>query len=127
MQTSRKPIPLDLRNQILREYLSGSMSASDIAFHYGISPKTISVWVHRHVTKSERYVSLLHGKVLNEDNMSRKVYTNPSEETEILRREVRTLRQQLRQVQLEKLALKTLVDIAEEQGICLRKKSGAKQ
>lgn len=37
------------------------------------------------------------------------------------------LRHQLEKSEMEKLALNTLIDIAEEQGIQIRKKSGAKQ
>ena len=37
------------------------------------------------------------------------------------------LQRQLEKSEMEKLALNTLIDIAEEQGIQIRKKSGAKQ
>ena len=127
MSKSNKPIALELRNQILREYLTGNVSTAGVASRYGISPNTIGTWLRRYVYPPKKYVPLCRRQDLNEENMAKKIYTNPSEEAEILRREVKALQQQLRQVQLEKLALKTLIDIAEEQGICLRKKSGAKQ
>ena len=48
-------------------------------------------------------------------------------ENAALRKRVKELEERLRYTELQNLALTTMIDIAEEQGIRIRKKSGAKQ
>jgi hypothetical protein len=59
--------------------------------------------------------------------MARKKSLSPMDENEALRRRVKELEERLRFSELQNLALNTMIDIAEEQGIDIRKKSGAKQ
>ena len=48
-------------------------------------------------------------------------------ENAALRKRVKELEERLRYTELQNLTLTTMIDIAEEQGIRIRKKSGAKQ
>lgn len=59
--------------------------------------------------------------------MAKAKKTDPSEENALLKQRIRDLEAQLHQSELKNLALNTMIDIAEEQGIKIRKKSGAKQ
>ncbi len=59
--------------------------------------------------------------------MPRKKETSPRDENEQLKRRIKDLEERLRFSELQNLALNTMIDIAEEQGIDIRKKSGAKQ
>lgn len=59
--------------------------------------------------------------------MARKKSLSPMDENEALRRRVKELEERLRFSELQNLALNTMIDIAEEQGVDIRKKSGAKQ
>ena len=53
--------------------------------------------------------------------------TPPEEEIEALKKRLKELEGCLPYAELQNLALNTMIDIAEEQGIQFRKKSGAKQ
>ena len=59
--------------------------------------------------------------------MSRKKTESPMDENEALKRRIKELEERLRFSELQNLALNTMIDIAEEQGIEIRKKSGARQ
>ena len=59
--------------------------------------------------------------------MARTKKQSPEEENEGLKKRVKELEDRLRYAELQNLALNTMIDIAEEQGIRIRKKSGAKQ
>ena len=74
----------------------------------------------------EKSVSLQSEPTPLED-MARKKALSPAEENETLKRRVKELEERLRFSELQNLALNTMIDIAEEQGIEIRKKSGARQ
>ena len=66
-------------------------------------------------------------EAIKTEDMARKKSLSPMDENEALRRRVKELEERLRFSELQNLALNTMIDIAEEQGIDIRKKSGAKQ
>lgn len=130
MKRTNSRVPRTLRNQILREYLTSDLSASEIAARYDISPKTIDTWKHRYVYQKERVPLLKRQETTsnNSNDMNRKKdNTSYSPEVMELKEEIRKLQVALRQSELERLALDTMIDIAEEQGIRIRKKTGAKR
>jgi hypothetical protein len=65
-----------------------------------------------------------------DEDMAKKAVQESVDQTALIeaqRRQIEKLEKQLKYSQDKVLALNTLIDIAEEQGIRIRKKSGAKQ
>lgn len=121
----RKQTPKDVREKIVREYLSGQEPASAIALRYDVPVGNIHQWVHRYAYK-EKTVSL-PAEPTKEEIMARTKKEPAEAENAALRKRVKELEERLRYTELQNLALTTMIDIAEEQGIRIRKKSGAKQ
>ena len=67
---------------------------------------------------------LAHERAIVE--MAQSIREEDAERQQLLA-QITGLQRQLEKSEMEKLALNTLIDIAEEQGIQIRKKSGAKQ
>jgi len=118
MRISRVFTPKEKRDEIVAAYLSGANSYEELGKYYGVAPQTIKVWVSRY-RKSGKVVSLQPDTNPFED-MSRKKKEEKS--PEVLQLEAR-----IRELELQNLALNTLIDVAERNGIEIRKKSGAKQ
>ena len=105
------------RLAILHEYETSDLTGAEIA--YGIkSASTISTW------KNRLYNSKKSSTFAGENKRSRAM---EDAERQQLLAQITVLQRQLEKSEMEKLALNTLIDIAEEQGIQIRKKSGAKQ
>ncbi len=113
-QTSRSK-----RDEIISNYLTGENSYEELGSYYGISPSVIRTWVCRY-RKSKNFVSLQSESNPVED-MTRKKKT-PEKSPEIASLEAR-----IRELELQNLALNTLIVVAERNGIEIRKKSGAKR
>jgi transposase-like protein len=125
MRRTRNVYPKSLRDEIVRVYLTGDNSYEELANQYGVPLTNLHTWVWRY-RNSENVVSLQPESIKTED-MARKKSLSPMDENEALRRRVKELEERLRFSELQNLALNTMIDIAEEQGIDIRKKSGAKQ
>ena len=111
-------IPVEKRNEIMREYLTSDLSYRELSEKHHIKPDTIQKWLQRHLYR-ENVISLpSHNKSIAD--MSRK--KNESESAEIS-----SLKARIRELEQQNLALNTLIDVAERNGIDIRKKSGAKQ
>ena len=111
--------PKEKRGEIVSAYLSGENSYDELGKYYGVSPKTIRVWVSR-FRKSGKNVVSLHAVTKPAEDMARKKREEKSPE-------VLLLESRIRELELQNLALNTLIDVAERNGIEIRKKSGAKQ
>ena len=111
--------PKEKRAEIISAYLSGENSYDELGKYYGVSPKTIRVWVSR-FRKSGKNVVSLHAGTKPAEDMARKKREEKSPE-------VLLLEARIRELELQNLALNTLIDVAERNGIEIRKKSGAKQ
>ena len=111
-------IPREKKAEIISAYLTGENSYEELGEYYGVSPQNIRLWVHRH-RKSKKVVSLQSETKPSED-MARKKKAEKSPD-------VLALEARIRELELQNLALKTLIDVAEKNGIDIRKKSGAKQ
>ena len=110
--------PKEKRAEIISAYLTGDNSYEELGNYYGVNPQNIRMWVCRH-RKSKNVVSLQADTKPLED-MARKKKEEKSPE-------VLLLEARIRELELQNLALNTLIDVAERNGIEIRKKSGAKQ
>ena len=118
MRILRKFTPKEKRDEIVAAYLGGENSYEELGKYYNVEPQTIKVWVSRY-RKSKNVVSLQADTKPLED-MARKKKEEKSPE-------VLALEARVRELELQNLALNTLIDVAEKNGIDIRKKSGAKQ
>ena len=118
------------RMAIVHEYETSSFTCAELAVKYGLKyPSLITKWRKR-LQKSPVYlqnsrkcctfVPEMKPIVANDEPMKKRT---PEE----LEAEVKRLTKELEWAKLQNKALNTLIDIAEEQGIRIRKKSGAKQ
>lgn len=113
-----------MRIKIVREFMLGNESAEDFAARHQMSRMTLHQWVHR--LKDEiKCVPLPTSQA--ENTMSPKKKAHLELEKLPLEEQLKELKNRLREAELENLALNTMIDIAEEQGMQIRKKSGAKQ
>jgi len=110
--------PKEKRDEIVVSYLTGDNSVEELADYYKVKAVTIRTWIRRY-RDLQKVVSLQ-----SESNpivdMSHKKKDEKS--PEVLQLEAR-----IRELELQNLALNTLIDVAERNGIEIRKKSGAKQ
>ena len=101
---------------------------------YGLpSTNLLSSWIHSCLSPleiHEKCASLPRETVQMDNEMAEKETHSVAELTALVeaqRKQIEKLEKQLKYSQDKNLALNTLIDIAEEQGIKIRKKSGAKQ
>ncbi len=107
------------RDEIISIYLTGENSYEELGKYYGVNPAKIRMWVSRY-RKSKNVVSL-QSESNPAGDMARKKKEEPQSP------EIAQLQARIRELELQNLALNTLIDVAEENGIAIRKKSGAKQ
>ena len=126
----KSPYSLEERIRIVREFETSNLSLREIGEKYGIKdPNLISTWRRRYVKES----SDLEISGRNSTFVSESPKGLPSESVmkkqtpEELEAEIQRLTKELEWARLQNKALNTLIDIAESQGIRIRKKSGAKQ
>ena len=111
--------PKERHREIVAAYLTGDNSYEELADYYKMDASTIRTWVSRY-RKSENVVSLQSEPQPVEDMPRKKKEAEKS--ADILALEAR-----VRELELQNLALNTLIDVAERNGIEIRKKSGARQ
>ena len=126
-----------LRRSICIEYMQSGMSRKEIALKYDLpSTNTLSSWINSCLSPleiHEKCASLPRETVQTDCDMPNKGKEAPMDVSamsaliEAQRKQIEKLEKQLKYSQDKNLALNTLIDIAEEQGIRIRKKSGAKQ
>lgn len=110
---------LEERKKIVNEYETSELSASEIAYKYGLSsPSVLFMWRSR-LRESEKVITFATENKI-------KVSMQDSERKAYERRIVE-LEKRLRKAEMQNMALNTMIDIAEEQGLPIRKKSGGKQ
>ena len=114
----RTQYPKSLRHEIVRVYLTGENSYEELASIYNVPITNVRTWVARY-RHSINVVSLRSETNPIEDMARRK---KEEKSAEVLQLETR-----IRELELQNLALNTLIDVAERNGIEIRKKSGAKQ
>ena len=123
-----------LKRSICIEYMQSGMSRKEISMKYNLpSVNTLSSWINSCLSPleiHEKCASLPRETVETDTDMSnQKVHQVVDQDAliETQRKQIEKLEKQLKYSQDRVLALNTLIDIAEEQGIRIRKKSGAKQ
>ena len=119
MKQMYQTTPKEKREEIVVAYLTGDNSFEELAEYYKVKASTIRTWVTRY-RQSKKVVPLPSETDLKEDIARKKKDTEKS--ADILALEAR-----IRELELQNLALNTLIDVAERNGIEIRKKSGAKQ
>lgn len=111
------------RLMIIKEYETGTATLAEVAKKYGLQkPSVISMWKIRlqNPKKSCNFAAGNDTKVVDEKPMSEKTKAE-------LEAELAKVKKELEWSKLQTKALETMIEIAEEQGIQIRKKSGAKQ
>jgi len=126
-----------LRRSICIEYMQSGVSRKEIALKYNLpSVNTLASWINSCLSPleiHEKCASLPPVTVQMDSDMANKGEEKPMDVSamsaliEAQRKQIEKLEKQLKYSQDKNLALNTLIDIAEEQGIKIRKKSGAKQ
>ena len=122
----RSLFTLEERIKIAQEYLLGNQSASQLCAKYGVGDRsTIYKWCSRYVS-SQKYLPNSKKSSIFAGEIKTGIVMNDPERQQ-LERQIADLERRLQKEQMKNLALNTLIDVAEEQGIQIRKKSGAKQ
>jgi transposase-like protein len=120
---------MDLKTQIITEYLTQGAGFRKLAAKYGISRTTICKWVAIHqgihnlrpTEKQKRYST-------SSMNSSPKKLSSQEQSVEALQQKIAALEKQLEWEKLRSEALDTMIDIAEKDlNIPIRKKPGAQQ
>jgi transposase-like protein len=123
------------REQIVRAYLNSGDTIEEAAKRYGVSARSLKRWlkIHRQGVRRVEKALFLQEKKQEQKPAEMKPQT-PEEELVYLRKELDKAQQELTEAkralatsELRNEALNTLIDIAERQGIKIRKNSGAKR
>jgi len=121
---------MDIKNQVIREYLGGGTSYRKLSAKYGMSRDVINKWVMVHQgihnlppcdQQQKYYISAM--------NSSKKKAINEQQQTfDALQQKIAILEKQLQWEKLRADALDTMINIAEKQlNVPIRKKSGNQQ
>ena len=123
-----------LKRSICIEYMQSGMSRKEIALKYNLpSVGTLSGWINSCLSPleiHEKCASLPLETVQMDNEMAKEEIHNVAELTALVeaqRKQIEKLEKQLKYSQDKNLALNTLIDVIEEQGIKVRKKAGVKQ
>ena len=130
---SRRKFSRALKRAICIEYMQSGQSRQEISVKYDLpNVNTLSSWINSCLTPleiHEKCASLPPYNAQPDTEMEKNVTESTDQSTLIaaLQKQIEKLEKDLKKSQDKNLALNTLIDIAEEQGIRRRKKSGAKQ
>ncbi len=134
---SRTKISRALKRSICIEYMQSGKSRKEIALKYNLpSTNLLSSWINSCLSPleiHEKCASLPPVILETEDVMAKTKHEEPMDASamsaliEAQRKLIAKLEKDLKFSKDKVLALNTLIDIAEEQGLKIRKKSGAKQ
>lgn len=120
---------MDLKEQIITEYLTQGCGFRKLAAKYGISRTTICKWVLIHQGIHNLPATEKQHKYSNSSmNSSPNKSTATDRQTEELQQKIAALEKQLQWQKLRGDALDTMINIAEKQlNIQIRKKPGTQQ
>ena len=123
-----------LKRSICIEYMQSGMSRKEIALKYNLpSTNLLSAWIQSCLSPleiHEKCASLPRETVQLDDNMAKDIVQQSADQSALIeaqRRQIEKLEKQLKYSQDKVLALNTLIDVIEEQGIKVRKKAGVRQ
>lgn len=118
------------RISIANEYYTTDASSKEICQKYGISSHTVLCnWVKKYVKDMkipEKVLPLSHRPASRISAGPSSDMAITSKETKELKSRIAELEKALKWEQMRSHALETMIEIAEEQGMKVRKKSGAK-
>ena len=133
----RQKFSRSLKRSICIEYMQSGKSRKEIALKYNLpSVNTLASWINSCLSPleiHEKCASLQPVTVQMDSNMAQKKEEAPMDVAamsaliEAQRKQIEKLEKQLKYNQDKNLALNTLIDVIEEQGIKVRKKAGVKQ
>lgn len=121
---------MDLKAQIITEYLTRGCGFRELAAKYGISRTTICKWVAIHqgihnLPPTEKQVKYSTSSM---NSSTKKTSEQHSEEQQALQQKIALLEKQLQWEKLRADALDTMINVAEKQlNISIRKKPGTQQ
>ena len=130
LRRTKSKFTQEQRLAIIEEYEKGTLTGKEIAQKYGFrSPSLIFNWRERLLNPHQRLRKLEKNRTFAAEIAPQVADDVPMKKQtpEELEAEVKRLTKELEWPKLQNKALNTLIDIAEEQGILIRKKSGAKQ
>jgi transposase-like protein len=121
---------MDIKTQVIQDYLAGGTSYRQLSAKYGMSRDVINKWVMIHqgihnlpLTKKQQQYS-----VYSMSNKYSKSNPEHQQSTEALQQKIDALEKQLEWEKLRVEALDTMINIAEKDlNISLRKKPDAQQ
>lgn len=117
--TGHSRFTLEERKSIVKEYEESALSASELCKKYGIgAPTTLYTWRSQLQESEKNCIFAAENDIkVSMQDPERKAYE----------RRIAELEKRLHKAEMQNMALNTMLDIAEEQGLPIRKKSGAKQ
>lgn len=127
---STKRPKMDIKQQVITEYLTQGIGYRQLEKKYGVSRTTISKWVQIHqgihnIAPNEKQKKYYLNTMRNKDHKNKA--EQPEKLTE-LEQKIALLEKQLTWEKLRADALDTMINIAEKQlDITIRKKSGTQQ
>ena len=134
---SRTKFSRGLKRSICIEYMQSGKSRKEIALKYNLpSTNLLSSWINSCLSPleiHEKCASLQPVTVQMDSGMAKEKNEKPMDVAamsaliEAQRKQIEKLEKQLKYSQDKNLALNTLIDVIEEQGIKVRKKAGVKQ
>jgi len=126
-----------LKRSICIEYMQSGKSRKEIAIKYDLpSVNLLSAWIQSCLSPleiHEKCASLQPVTVQTDNDMAQKKEETPMDVAamsaliEAQKKQIAKLEKDLKYSQDKNLALNTLIDVIEEQGIKVRKKAGVKQ
>lgn len=116
------------REFIVMDYLHSNDTVADVAKKHGVSDRALTMWLKKH-RESHRRVqkALFLQEQTKEPNPVEMKPQSIEEENASLKKELEQVKRALAMSELKNEALNTMIDLAEKQGIKIRKNSGAKQ
>lgn len=135
----RRSFSRAFKRAVAAEYIKSGKSRQEIAMKYGLpNLQSVSSWVSSYLTPYEIETKCVSLQLEEPSKMQamgeeKQKLASPSSvpdlssTVEMLQKQISRLEAKLKRSEDKNLALNTMIDIAEEQGIRIRKKSGAKQ
>ena len=107
------------RMRIVHEYETSDLTYAELAKKYGLSSASIVAKWRDRLQNSSKNVTFVAEK-----GKPRKMTDSERKELES---QIADLKERLHKSEMHNLALEALIEVAEEQGLAIRKKCGAKQ
>ena len=116
------------RELIVNDYLHGNDTVAEVAKKHGVSTRALEKWLQLHRQQQYRVEKALFLQEKTKEQNSAEMKPQSLEEENLtLKKELEQVKRALAMSELKNEALNTMIDLAERQGIKIRKNSGAKQ